>query len=84
MHFYIDANRGCGAGHMFLVMNGVFAGKSESDDLEEQQTLKLTTTQLEDALMAGIVIFVDSLINSSLTLYNCMHVLIDNRTISCA
>eukprot|EP00823_Brevimastigomonas_motovehiculus_P006845 TRINITY_DN57_c8_g1_i1.p1 TRINITY_DN57_c8_g1~~TRINITY_DN57_c8_g1_i1.p1 ORF type:complete len:296 (-),score=77.78 TRINITY_DN57_c8_g1_i1:318-1205(-) len=46
-----DANRGAGIGYLFLALDAEFAGKSESDDLEEQQTMLLSTDDIEHAVM---------------------------------
>lgn len=51
--FAIDGNRGCGRGHLFLAENCVFSGKTESDDLETQQLLRLTHDEVRAALLSG-------------------------------
>ncbi|PRP86564.1 Protein BCS-1, isoform a [Planoprotostelium fungivorum] len=48
-----DANRGCGIGHLFLALDCEFKGHGESDDLEEQQLLLLSTDEIEDAILNG-------------------------------
>lgn len=48
-----DANRGVGVGYLFLAREAVFVAKSASDDLEEQEILRLTRTELRDAYLAG-------------------------------
>jgi ADP-ribose pyrophosphatase len=49
----VDANRGMGSGHFYLARRARFAGKTESDDLEEQETLLLTREQIRAALVRG-------------------------------
>ncbi len=48
--FYVDANRGAGMGHFFLAQGARWAGRVASDDLEEQELLLLTRTEVETAL----------------------------------
>lgn len=48
-----DANRGVGVGYLFLAREAVFVAKSASDDLEAQEILRLTRTELRDAYLAG-------------------------------
>lgn len=49
----VDANRGMGNGHFFLARRARFAGKTESDDLEEQESLLLTRAEVREALLRG-------------------------------
>jgi ADP-ribose pyrophosphatase len=49
----VDANRGMGSGHFYLARRARFVGKTESDDLEEQETLLLTRDEVRDALVRG-------------------------------
>jgi ADP-ribose pyrophosphatase len=49
----VDANRGMGSGHFYLARRARFVGKTESDDLEEQETLLLTREQVREALLRG-------------------------------
>lgn len=48
--YMLDANRGCGMGHLFLARGAVLAGAPESDDLEEQQLILVDLTALEEAM----------------------------------
>lgn len=50
-HYILDANRGCGVGHLYLAQAAVFIQPPTADDLEEQQLLTLTLPELEAALM---------------------------------
>jgi len=52
-HYVLDANRGCGNGHLFLARSATFAQSPNADDLEEQQLLLLTLAELEAALLAN-------------------------------
>jgi ADP-ribose pyrophosphatase len=49
-HYTLDANRGCGQGHLFLAQGAVFTQARNADDLEEQQLLLLSLAELEAAL----------------------------------
>jgi ADP-ribose pyrophosphatase len=49
----VDANRGMGRGYFFLAQGARFAGKTESDDLEEQQALLLPRAEVRAALLRG-------------------------------
>ncbi len=49
----VDANRGMGSGHFYLARHARFAGKTESDDLEEQETLLLTREEMRAGLLRG-------------------------------
>ena len=49
----VDANRGMGSGHFYLARRARFVEKTESDDLEEQETLLLTRQEVRDALLRG-------------------------------
>lgn len=46
----IDGNRGCGAGHLYLAKNCRYSGKIDSDDLEEQELVRLTREEVRSAL----------------------------------
>jgi ADP-ribose pyrophosphatase len=48
--FILDANRGCGQGHLFLAQAVEPAGAIASDDLEEQQLVLLELAELDEAL----------------------------------
>lgn len=49
----VDANRGMGSGHFYLARGVRFVGKTESDDLEEQETLLLTRDEVRQGLVQG-------------------------------
>ena len=54
--YAIDGNRGAGRGHLFLARGAAPldpADQPESDDLEEQELLKINRSELHRALMAG-------------------------------
>lgn len=48
-----DGNRGVGIGHLYLALDCVPVGKTKSDDLEEQQVVRLSLNQFRQALLAG-------------------------------
>jgi ADP-ribose pyrophosphatase len=52
-HYVLDANRGCGNGHLFLARSATFVQPPNADDLEEQHLLTLTLTELETALLSN-------------------------------
>lgn len=49
----VDANRGCGRGFFYLALDAKPSAKPIKDDLEDQELLFLTKTELEDALDGG-------------------------------
>jgi ADP-ribose pyrophosphatase len=51
--FPVDANRGGATGHFFLALDAEFVGAGDSDDLEEQELLFLSESELREALNAG-------------------------------
>ena len=51
--YAVDANRGCGVGHLFLAIGARKVAEPAADDLEEQELLTLTREQVETALAAG-------------------------------
>jgi ADP-ribose pyrophosphatase len=51
--YAVDGNRGCGVAHFFLALDAAFTGGAFSDDLEEQELLLLSETELRQALLAG-------------------------------
>ena len=51
--YVVDGNRGAGGAHLFLARNAQQVAQPHADDLEEQQLLLLTRTQVEVALAAG-------------------------------
>jgi ADP-ribose pyrophosphatase len=48
--YAIDGNRGCGKGHLFVARNCRFTQKGLSDDLEDQELLKLSKDEVVAAL----------------------------------
>jgi ADP-ribose pyrophosphatase len=51
--YRVDANRGMGSGHFYLARRASFVGKTESDDLEEQEPLLMTREEARAALLRG-------------------------------
>jgi ADP-ribose pyrophosphatase len=51
--YSVDGNRGAGVAHLFLARNANRVAAAESDDLEEQQLLMLSRSEIEAALSAG-------------------------------
>lgn len=51
--YVVDGNRGCGVGHLFLALGARRVAEPDADDLEEQELLLLTRTEVEAALLAG-------------------------------
>lgn len=49
----VDGNHGAGTAHLFLALNVVPSGPTTPDDLEEQQLVRLTRTEVELALRGG-------------------------------
>jgi len=52
-HYPVDGNRGAGTAHLFLARGAYHAADVESDDLEEQELLFLSATEVRAALWAG-------------------------------
>lgn len=51
--YRVDSNRGAGMGYLFLARGARQVAEPDSDDLEEQELLYLSRSELEDALGAG-------------------------------
>jgi ADP-ribose pyrophosphatase len=51
--YVVDGNRGAGKAHLFLAQKAVCVTAPNADDLEEQELLYLTYTEVETALAAG-------------------------------
>jgi len=49
----VDGNRGCGVGHLFLAQGAQKVAEPDADDLEEQELLRLSREEVEEALAAG-------------------------------
>jgi 8-oxo-dGTP pyrophosphatase MutT (NUDIX family) len=49
----LDPNRGIATMHLFLALNAKQVAKPNSDDLEDQELLFLTRSEIENALKAG-------------------------------
>lgn len=49
----VDGNRGAGIAHLFLARQARRVADAKSDDLEEQQLLMLSRSEIEAALAAG-------------------------------
>jgi ADP-ribose pyrophosphatase len=52
-HYRVDANRGAGMAHLFLARGARRVAEADADDLEEQELLHLSRSELEAALAAG-------------------------------
>ncbi|MCB0197251.1 MAG: NUDIX hydrolase [Anaerolineae bacterium] len=51
--YCVDGNRGVGTAHLFLAQGARHAADANADDLEEQELLLLSQSEVEQALMAG-------------------------------
>jgi ADP-ribose pyrophosphatase len=51
--YVVDGNRGAGTAYLFLAQNAVHVTTPHADDLEEQELLLLTRTEIETALADG-------------------------------
>jgi ADP-ribose pyrophosphatase len=51
--FNVDGNRGSGVAHLFLAMNSYYVSQTNNDDLEEQNLIKLSRTEIQTALLQG-------------------------------
>ncbi len=51
--YILEPNRGVGTSHLFLAQEAVKVAEPASDDLEDQELVKLTRNELEAALWAG-------------------------------
>lgn len=51
--FVLDPNRGLAIGHLYLARGARFVTTPHADDLEEQQLLQMSRSELETALIAG-------------------------------
>ena len=51
--YRVDANRGAGIAHFFLARGARQVAEPDADDLEEQELLLLSRTEMEAALAAG-------------------------------
>jgi ADP-ribose pyrophosphatase len=49
----VDGNRGCGTAHFFLALDAAFTTRTPSDDLEEQELLLLSESELRQAWIEG-------------------------------
>jgi F420 biosynthesis protein FbiB-like protein len=52
-HYVVDSNRGAGVGHLFLAQGARYVQAPDADDLEEQQLLHLSRSEVDAALAAG-------------------------------
>ncbi|MBN2148446.1 MAG: NUDIX hydrolase [Anaerolineales bacterium] len=52
-HFLVDPNRGMATGHLYLARQARQVCAPDSDDLEEQEVVMLSRSELEQALSAG-------------------------------
>jgi ADP-ribose pyrophosphatase len=52
-HYRVDGNRGAGTGYLFLARGAQRVGGIDTDDLEEQELLFLSRSEVEAALAAG-------------------------------
>jgi ADP-ribose pyrophosphatase len=51
--FRTAPNRGVGMGHLYLALGAIYVDEAHSDDLEEQELVRLSVVQLRKALFAG-------------------------------
>lgn len=51
--YRVDSNRGAGMAHLFLARDARRVAEAHADDLEEQELLHLTRSEIEAALAAG-------------------------------
>ena len=51
--YAVDANRGCGTGHLFLATGARSVAHPDADDLEKYEIRALSKEQLVDALQSG-------------------------------
>lgn len=52
-HYIVDANRGAGVANLYLARGARQVTEAQADDLEEQQLLYLSRTEIEAALIAN-------------------------------
>jgi ADP-ribose pyrophosphatase len=52
-HYVVDGNRGAGVAYLFLARGAHRVDEANADDLEEQQLLHLSLSEIEAALAAG-------------------------------
>ena len=52
-HYRVDGNRGAGMAHLFLARGARRVAEPDADDLEEQQLLRLSRSEVRAALAAG-------------------------------
>lgn len=52
-NYRVDANRGAGIGHLYLTRGAHRVIEPNADDLEEQELLRLSRAEVEDALRNG-------------------------------
>jgi len=51
--FSIDGNHGVGTAHLFLALQARHVGETVADDLEEQEFIRLTRAEIDEALETG-------------------------------
>jgi ADP-ribose pyrophosphatase len=52
-HYRVDGNRGAGMAYLFLARSAYHVTEPNADDLEEQELLYLTRSEMEASLVAG-------------------------------
>lgn len=52
-HYPVDGNRGAGTAHLFLAMQARRVAERHADDLEEQELVLLSRSEVESALLRG-------------------------------
>jgi len=72
----LDPNRGIATMHLFLALNAQQVAKPDSDDLEDQELLFLTRSEIENALKAGEfrILAWSAIVAMSLNYLNTSHV----------
>ncbi len=51
--YSVDGNHGAGTAHLFLALKARHVGETVADDLEEQEFIRLTRAEVEEALETG-------------------------------
>lgn len=52
-HYLVDPNRGVATGHLYLARQARLVMKPDADDVEEQELVQLSRSELEEALIKG-------------------------------
>ncbi len=52
-HYLVDPNRGVATGHLYLARQAELVTEPDADDVEEQELVQLSRSDLEEAFMKG-------------------------------